>query len=67
MKWPFFLAAALLLALSLSNQTHALTSANTITVEQAWARATPRGALTGAAYMTLINNGASADRVVTKS
>jgi copper(I)-binding protein len=64
MKWLLFLAAALLLALSLSNQTHAQTSTNTITVEQAWARATPRGALTGAAYMTLINNGASADRLL---
>ena len=64
MKWLLFLAAALLLALSLSNQTHAQTSTNTITVEQAWARATPRGALTGAAYMTLINKGASADRLL---
>jgi len=64
MKWLLFLAAALLLALSLSNQTHAQTSTNTITVEQAWARATPRGALTGAAYMMLINKGASADRLL---
>ena len=64
MKWLLFLAAALLLALSLSNQTHAQTSTNTITVEQAWARATPRGALTGAAYMTLINKGAFADRLL---
>ena len=62
MKWLLFLAAALLLALSLSNQMHAQTS--TITVEQAWARATPRGALTGAAYMMLINNGAFADRLL---
>src|SRR5215470_1244209 len=64
MKWLLFLAAAPLLALSLSNQTHAQTSTNTITVEQAWARATPRGALTGAAYMTLINKGAFADRLL---
>ena len=64
MKWLLFLAAALLLALSLSNQTHAQTSTNTITVEQAWARATPGGARTGAAYMTLMNSGASADRLL---
>ena len=64
MKGLLFLAAALLLALSLSNQTHAQTSTNTITVEQAWARATPGGARTGAAYMTLLNSGASADRLL---
>ena len=64
MKGLLFLAAALLLALSLSNQTHAQTSTNTITVEQAWARASPGGARTGAAYMTLMNSGASADRLL---
>ena len=37
---------------------------NTITVEEAWARATPGGTRTGAAYMTLMNNGASADRLL---
>ena len=64
MKWLPHLATALLLVLFVSNETHAQTSTNTITVEQAWARATPRGALTGAAYMMLINNGAFADRLL---
>ena len=64
MKWLFHLAAILLLALFVSNETHAQTSTNTITVEQAWARATPGGAHTGAAYMTLINNGTSTDQLL---
>ncbi len=59
--------AALLLALCVSSQTHAQTSTNTITVEQAWARATPGGARTGAVYMTLTNSGASADRLLSAS
>ena len=35
----------------------------TITVEQPWARATPAGAKTGAAYMTLANKTKTADRL----
>ncbi len=34
-----------------------------ITVEQPWARATPAGAMTGAAYMTLANKAKTADRL----
>jgi copper(I)-binding protein len=34
-----------------------------ITVEQPWARATPTGAKTGAAYMTLDNKSGTADRL----
>ena len=64
MKWLPHLATALLLVLFVSSETHAQTSTNTITVEQAWARATPGGARTGAAYMTLINSGASTDRLL---
>ena len=64
MKWLPHLAAALVLVLFLSSEARAQASSNTITVEQAWARATPRGALTGAAYMMLINNGAFADRLL---
>lgn len=56
---------ALLLALSIGVEAHAQTSAaSTIVVEQPWARATPGGAKTGAAYMTLKNNGASGDRLL---
>jgi periplasmic copper chaperone A len=35
-----------------------------IAVENAWARATPGGATTGAVYLTLVNHGADADRLV---
>lgn len=39
------------------------TGAGSIAVEQPWARATPAGAQTGAAYMTLVNKSGSADRL----
>ncbi len=35
-----------------------------IAVENAWARATPGGARTGAVYLTLVNHSADADRLV---
>jgi copper(I)-binding protein len=35
-----------------------------IEIEHAWARATPGAAKTGAAYLTLVNKGAEADRLV---
>ena len=34
-----------------------------IVVEKPWARATPKGASVGAAYMTIRNNGAAADKL----
>jgi copper(I)-binding protein len=37
--------------------------AGDITVEKAWARATPKGAAVGAAYLTIRNNGAAPDRL----
>jgi len=65
MRHAVHLALALWLALYAGSAANAQTSAaSTIVVEQPWARATPRGAKTGAAYMTLINKGASADRLV---
>ncbi len=65
MRHPAHLMTALVLVLYLGGETHAQTSAaSTIAVEQPWALATPGGAKTGAAYMTLINNGASADRLL---
>jgi periplasmic copper chaperone A len=39
------------------------TGNTSITVEQPWARATPTGAKTGAAYMTLDNKSGTADRL----
>jgi copper(I)-binding protein len=59
------LILALSLALAIGSQARAQTpGATTVAVEQPWARATPAGAKTGAAYATLINNGASADRLM---
>ena len=67
MKWLPHLATALVLVLFISSEARAQASSNTIKVEQEWARATPNGAQTGAAYMTLLNNGASVDRLVSAS
>jgi len=39
------------------------TGTSTIAVEQPWARATPAGATTGAAYMTIDNKSGNADRL----
>jgi copper(I)-binding protein len=65
MRLAAHLITALLLTLYLGGATHAQTSAaSAVIVQQPWARATPGGAKTGAAYMTLINNGASADRLL---
>ncbi len=59
------LITALLVALCLGGEPHAQTSAaSMVVVQQPWARATPGGAKTGAAYMILKNNGASADRLL---
>jgi periplasmic copper chaperone A len=65
MRHPTHLIVTLLLVFCVGSAARAQTSvANTIVVEQPFARATPKGAMTGAAYMTLLNNGASADRLV---
>lgn len=41
--------------------------ASSITIDAAWARATPGGAKTGVVYLTLTNHGADADRLVAAS
>jgi hypothetical protein len=65
MRHPVYLIAAILLALCVGIKSQAQTSAaNPIIIEQPWARATPGGARTGAAYMTLIDNGTSGDRLL---
>jgi periplasmic copper chaperone A len=65
MRHPAHLTVTLLLALCVGGAARAQTSAaSTIVVEQPFARATPKGAKTGAAYMTLMNNGVSADRLM---
>lgn len=43
------------------------TPAEVIRIEKAWARSTPNGATTGAAYMTIYNDGAASDRLVAGS
>jgi copper(I)-binding protein len=35
-----------------------------VTVEHAWARATPKGAPNAAVYLTLVNNGSVTDRLI---
>src|SRR6266705_4594700 len=66
MGQPISLLMSVAFALLISGQLQAQTTggAKPITVDQPWARATPGGAKTGAAYMTLINSGDSADQLV---
>ena len=57
--------SAALIAFVVSGHVQAQTSApSTIRVENAWARATPARAKTGAAYVAVINNGGIADRLL---
>lgn len=56
---------ALLFAIWGGVQAYAQTpTTNSIVVENAWARATPAGAKSGAVYMTLVNHGAIPDRLL---
>ena len=65
MKYANYLMAGILLALFAGGYVRAQApTSNTITIEHPWARATPAGAKTGAAYLTLINTGPSADRLL---
>ena len=57
--------AAALIAFLVSGHAQAQTSAQrTIRVANAWARATPARVKTGAAYVAVINDGGSADRLL---
>jgi copper(I)-binding protein len=59
------LVLGFLLVLAVGARAHAQTpDAKSIVVDHPWARATPAGAKTGAAYVTLINNGGSGDRLL---
>src|SRR6516165_245902 len=65
MKRVSCLAAVVFLVFGIGGATQAQPPpANPIVVDQPWARATPPGAKTGAAYMTLVNNGTAADRLL---
>jgi copper(I)-binding protein len=60
-----FLAAALGLAAAQAASAQAADyEVGKIHIAEPWARATPKGASTGAGYMTITNNGAAPDRVV---
>jgi copper(I)-binding protein len=65
MRHAASLLSVFLLALAINGEVHGQpTDAKAIVVEHPWARATPAGAKTGAAYATLVNNGSSADRLL---
>ncbi|HYM04666.1 MAG TPA: copper chaperone PCu(A)C [Stellaceae bacterium] len=59
-----FLLAALFAVMSL---TGAMAQAPAVEADHVWARATPAGAKTAVLYMTLVNKGAAADRLVSVS
>jgi len=59
------LVAALMIALGVCVSAYAASpGTGSITVEHAWARATPKGAPNAAAYLTLVNNGSEPDRLI---
>jgi copper(I)-binding protein len=64
MKHMGHLTFALLLAFLFVGQAQAQTSTNPMVVDHPWARATPRGAKTGAVYLTLVNHGGAPDRLL---
>src|SRR5579859_1439761 len=65
MRRASYMAAVVLLVFGSGSATQAQTpAANSIVVEQPWARATPPGAKTGAAYLTVVNNGTTSDRLL---
>ena len=62
------LILVLSICVGIAGQARAQTpAASTIAIEQPWTRATPAGAKTGAAYLTIINRGSAADRLVSAS
>ena len=60
-----FAAIALMLIVGSSGQLRAQApQGKTITVADAWARATPKGSTTGVIYMTVINSGQDTERML---
>jgi periplasmic copper chaperone A len=60
-----FAAIALLLIVGSSGELRAQApQGKTITVADAWARATPKGSMTAVIYMTVINDGQDTDRLL---
>lgn len=65
MKYGALFSLVATICLSVVGQVQAQTpAAGSIAIEHAWARATPVGAKTGAAYVTFVNHGAAADRLI---
>ncbi len=58
------IVAALAIAIGTLAPASAMAESSSMAVEHAWARATPKAATTGAAYVTLVNNGTGDDRLV---
>jgi copper(I)-binding protein len=59
------LIAALMIALGVCVPAHPASSGTgSVTVEHAWARATPKGAPNAAVYLTLVNSGSETDRLI---
>jgi copper(I)-binding protein len=59
-----FLSSALLaLALSIGPAAADSVKAGDLTIDSPWARATPKGSEVGAGYLTIKNNGATADKL----
>src|SRR3984885_2003579 len=58
-----FSALAFALALSVAPALAQEFKAGDITIDKPWARATPKGAVVGAGYLTIHNNGAAPDRL----
>ena len=62
---PLFTVALLMLALG--GTSSAFAGSDGVSVEHAWSRATPKGANIGVAYLTIVNHGMEADRLLSAS
>jgi len=62
-KLPFLALALLLAATGAAPALAQEAKAGDIVIQKPWARATPKGAEVGAGYLTIRNNGATADRL----
>jgi copper(I)-binding protein len=60
----YAMVAILLVAFSGSRSIAQSPSENNVAVTNAWANATPHGSTIGVIYMTLVNNGGNADRLL---
>ena len=59
--------AGLAIAINVFAAGRAIAESSSIVVEHAWARASPKSATNGAAYVTLVNNGPGDDRLLQAS